>query len=266
MRADVAGKTLVLLLGLLLAACTSPGLDRQARKLGFDAPTRVAGAPFQHRLVYAPGVGRVLHVYIEGDGRPWIGEDRIATDPSPERALMLELMATDVAPRLFLGRPCYFGIDDTHCDPRWWTDARYSEAVVASMNVALDSVAGGYDGLVLLGHSGGGTLAMLLAGRRQDVLAVVTLAGNLDIASWAQWHDYTPLRGSLNPATQPPLDAAVTQWHYLGAGDEKILPAMVQEAVARQPAASFYLLPGTDHSCCWAQWWPRVLQSLPAAP
>ena len=101
---------------------------------------------------------------------------------------MLELMSLDHAPSLYLGRPCYFGMArQPPCEPQYWTTLRFSESVVASMAAALKAAVGSMveQGFVLIGHSGGGTLAMLLAQRLDRVQSVVTIAGNLDIEAWA---------------------------------------------------------------------------------
>lgn len=253
-----------LILLLILGACTGTGLERQVTDAGYTSDI-VVGDAFLHRVVRSEGEGESLHVYIEGDGRPWVGENRIARDPTPEQARMLPLMRQDQAPALFLGRPCYFATDDPACSPLWWTRQRYAEEVVQSMSAVLDREAAGYQGVVLIGHSGGGALAMLLAGRRTDVKAVITLAGNLDIERWATHHGYSPLQGSLNPARQPPLSVDIAQSHYLGMADEKITVDMVQPVVNRQEGAHFYLLPGIGHSCCWEEAWPQILQDWPAA-
>ena len=68
----------------------------------------------------------------------------------------------------------------------------------------------------MIGYSGGGTLAQLVAEKFTQTRAVVTLAGNLDLAAWVQLHDYTPLGGSLNPAERPPLPGHILQIHYVG--------------------------------------------------
>jgi pimeloyl-ACP methyl ester carboxylesterase len=207
----------------------------------------------------------VVHVYFEGDGRPWLTPRRLAPDPTPRDALMLRLMTLDPAPSVYLGRPCYFAVRDPHCEPQWWTSHRYAPEIVASLNAVLDPVAELYQGVVLIGHSGGGALAMLMAGQRQDVRAVVTLAGNLDTEAWARHHGYSPLAGSLDPASQASLPVSILQRHYLGAEDEVVTEAMLRGALAAQGNASVRIEPEVGHTCCWDGIWMRILQELERA-
>jgi pimeloyl-ACP methyl ester carboxylesterase len=257
-RGPAIGRCLVLLLLLGGVACSTGPARQLAARQGLSAEV-VAGDPFLHRVFRNHARGRRLHVYLEGDGTPWRTRYELAMDPSPQRPLMLELMLLDSAPALYLGRPCYHRVADAHCEPLWWTWRRYSPEVVGSLDRALQRYASAYDELVLFGHSGGGALAMLLAARRSDVTAVLTLAANLDPDAWAAAHGYTPLQGSLNPAREPPLPASVWQLHVLGARDSNITPAMIVPAVSRQRRARLVLVPGQDHSCCWAELWPQLL-------
>lgn len=244
-----------------LTACSAGNLQRAANE--FDLKTEVVtGTLFEHRIVRKHGHGGQLHVYIEGDGRPWRNRTNIALDPTPKHFLMLELMAIDPAPAIYVGRPCYFRLNDANCTPEWWTGKRYSQQIVDSLNSVIQQYAHAYDGTVLFGHSGGGALVMLIAAQRSDTLAVVTLAGNLNVDAWATAHRYSLLRDSLNPARQPPLSKNILQRHYLGALDTNVTPDMTHETVDQQYSAELIVVENFDHSCCWKQLWPELLTDL----
>ncbi len=258
----IKASSIMLLFGVLLQACAHSG----AISSSYSSAIRhgdIIQSEFKHRVLRMPGRGEVLHVYIEGDGRPWRSRSQIALDPTPRRPLLLQLMQLDDAPRLYLGRPCYFGTDDPQCEPLWWTFGRYSEQVVRSMNKALDTLILNGQPLSLIGHSGGGTLAMLMAARRDDVVAVVTLAGNLDVQKWSSFHGYTPLSHSMNPATEPALNANIRQLHYLGAKDHTITTSMLTPTIERQHNAALEILKDVSHTCCWETHWANILTLIP---
>lgn len=180
---------------------------------------------------------------------------------------MLEALGIDAGPAILLGRPCYLAGDaDPACAPALWTDARYSARVVDSMAAALAAYLRDdpHPGLVFLGHSGGGTLAVLLAARFPQTRAVVTLAGNLDVAGWTRLHGYSPLAASLDPIDAPPLPAQVLQWHLAGRSDAQVPAALAIGYRARHPEAEVEVVDGLDHLCCWLEVWPRVLRRLRA--
>jgi dienelactone hydrolase len=253
---------LALLLALAACAEPSPRFDREAQELGF-VREEVAGAGFTHAVYRNRGAraaaGSGLHVYLEGDGTPWTGGRHAAVDPTPRSPVALELMARDGGAALLLGRPCYHGHQaDPGCAASLWTDARYSEAVVASMAKALERLSPRGERLVLVGHSGGGTLAMLLAERVETVDTVITVAGNLDVAAWTRRHDYEPLSGSLDPSARPALPLRIRQVHLAGGRDREVPPDLVVAAARRQPGARVVLRPEFDHACCWARDWREL--------
>lgn len=227
----------------------------------------VQGEGYAH-VIYktAAQIGdRVLHIYLESDGTPWIGGTRIATDPTPSQPVALRLMHLDPAPSVLVGRPCYHGMSRTAgCGSRMWTSKRYSESVVGSMAGAIMHCVRdlGAKGIVLIGYSGGGTLAMLLAERLEDVVAVVTIAANLDIDAWARLHHYTPLNGSLNPAERPPLRAAIGQLHIMGGRDENVPATLIENSLKLQPQPAIRMLAEADHVCCWEEAWPDLLREI----
>jgi hypothetical protein len=260
-----ARQMVVSLIMLAANACSSPTIrfDTEAAHLGYTR-TVVRGTEFLHvaYLKSKQQAKEAVHVYLEGDGLPWINHSFVARDPTPRDALMLRLMQLDPAPSILLGRPCYHGMSDTPpCSPIFWIQARYSEPVVASMAAALDRLLGvtHKHGVVFLGYSGGGVLAMLLAERFPSSLGLVTIAANLDIAAWTRYHGYTELTGSLNPAERPPLRPTIVQLHLAGAQDTNVPPDLIYPVIARQRRAQFYLLENYDHRCCWEKIWPLIL-------
>jgi pimeloyl-ACP methyl ester carboxylesterase len=256
---------------LVVGCAISPAdrIDQQADKYGFIRQ-EIQGAGFSHVIYHNNPAIRagVLHVYLEGDGLPWIHDRHglyISSDPTPLDPLMLRLMALDTAPSIYLGRPCYYGLANRPpCNPQYWTYGRYSPPVLASMAAVLRKflVSGQYSGLVFFGHSGGGTLAMLLADRFAQTFDVITLAGNLDPEAWTTYHNYSALHTSLNPSHREPLDPAIYQLHLVGARDRKIPPKLLHAAVARQKGAEIWVIPDFDHHCCWQALWPSVLKSV----
>lgn len=223
----------------------------------------VRGEGFRHLVLSREGAaGRTLHVYLDGDGTPWLG-GHPAVDPTPRAPLVLDLLALDSAPAIYLGRPCYHGLDgDAPCAPALWTSARYSEVVVASVAAAARRIlaARGADRVVWLGYSGGGALAVLLAARVPETAGVITVAANLDVDAWADAQRASRLAGSLNPARHPPLAPGVYQRHY-GGGRDQTVPATVTRR-GMTGSAALVVVPDYDHRCCWTKLWPAILAEL----
>lgn len=210
-----------------------------------------------------------LYVYFEGDGRPWDYRGTAPrANPDPKHALALTLAATQEGRAQLLGRPCYFGhAGDPGCVPDLWTGGRYSPTVVESMSAALQNLMliERVDSAVLIGYSGGGALALLVADRVPGVNAVVTVAGNIDPAAWTEYHHYLPLSGSLNPleARSHPPGCEI----HIAAERDAVVPTHITAAaVKRRPSALLWIEPGLDHACCWKEHWPdifaRVRQQL----
>jgi hypothetical protein len=254
------------LLACAALACATPSevaLER-AHELGFLERT-VAGDPFTHVVLTAerPGAAGPLFVYLEGDADPQRVAARLPFDGTPRHTLALELMGADPGPALYLGRPAQLG---ARAPARSWTRARYGEEVVLSLAAALGRSGATRDhrGLVLVGVSGGGTLATLLAERIPEARALVTVGANLDVAAWARHRGEPPLVESLDPARRPPLRASLIQLHLQGERDQIVPPATTAAFLARQPSPRVRLVPEFDHRCCWVSVWPEVARSLRA--
>jgi hypothetical protein len=256
---------------VLVGGCAVLSDDRQAAERIAAAHgmhgTLVTGTRFQH-LVYTQGnlnSSARVHVYLEGDGMPWTSPHRVASDPTPRNPLALQLMASDSSPAIYVGRPCYFGLADaTGCSPWWWTHGRYSAEVVESLSAVIERVLqrGERQRVTLIGYSGGGVLAALIAERLGGVDTLVTVAANLDIHAWADRHGYSRLAGSLNPADQAPLAPSIRQLHLVGEQDGRVPPGSIERYLVRNRQATSRIMPGFDHVCCWVARWPAVLAEI----
>ena len=130
--------------------------------------------------------------------------------------------------------------------------------IVASMAAALEKALGTDTPVTLIGHSGGGTLAVLLAPRLPQVDQVVTLAGNLQVGKWTAYHHYSPLTLSLDPGRLPPLPADIRQYHLAGARDREIHCHWIREYAETQPGSHFQQVSGADHRTGWPPWWTLI--------
>lgn len=212
-----------------------------------------------------------LIVVIEGDGSPFLNRYQVSLDPTPNHPVLLNWIGFTQHDVLYLGRPCYFGksqilppeppgrvtgqLVNRRCDSYWYTLGRYSEPVVTSMVQALNNLHKSQC-IILLGHSGGAALSMLMAEQMPGVVAIVTLAGNLNVGKWQAHHQYTPLIGSLDPATSPVLHRRIMQVHIAAQQDQIILADWIYAESERQQG-EYQIWNAPAHSD-WQSLWPDL--------
>lgn len=259
--ACLPSRAALLLCGGLLAGCQAPlgQLQQLAGEHGRQVDSLTI-APFV--LTYsAPTTwpGQRLRVYLEGDGHAWATRSQPSLDPSPRHLLVAALAFADPQPSLYLARPCQYR-QTTACHTALWTNRRYADEVVNSLDRALNQFKTRYGNLEfeLIGYSGGATLALLLAARRSDVTQVQTLAGNLSPRRWVELKKLSPLEGSLEPLEQRERLRLTPQRHLLGDADQVIPVELLKHyRQALEPAACLEsaLLPGVEHAAGWAEVW-----------
>ena len=205
-----------------------------------------------------------LHVYIGGDGEPWIAGRYAARDPTDGRDPALSLFALDSEPAIYLGRPCYYVRSDA-CTTALWTSARYGSSVIESLDAALQQyvVARAPQRLVLVGFSGGGVLALALASRMPIPTYVITVGTNLDVAAWVEHHGYLSLHDSLDPAAAPAMYNGVNQLHLQGERDRNVPPSITERYTSTLSSKAVRRYPKQDHYCCWEDIWPAILEEAP---
>jgi len=244
---------------------------RIASEAGFTT-TRVPVDGFQIYSAYKGrrGAGDTLVVYIEGDGRAYLNRYTLSSDPTPGNPIALKLAVEDPSPLVaYLSRPCQYRVEGTrdHCHPRLWAMDRFAPEAVAAESQAVDYYKSllGARRVVLIGYSGGGAVAALVAAQRDDVARLITVGGPLDHARWTQLHDLTPLSGSLNPADYAAHLESLPQTHLVGGDDDTVPIAVARSYCARMRDASqchIQVVDGYDHDCCWVRGWRGVLARL----
>lgn len=273
-------RTLIILGLTLLTACATPPTpaERQSRSDELAATSHWQAEPIRtgsfELLAYRPQQitpQAQLTIYIEGDGLAWLSSSQASADPTPIDPLALRLaLAQPVGNAVYLGRPCQYGNTAARgCAQRYWTDARFAPEVISATSQAIDQLKTrfGASELHLVGYSGGAAVAALIAAERKDVRTLISVAGNLDQRAWTRLHRITPLRDSLNPADRIDRLASIRQWHWVGAQDSNITPALIQDFAQAFPAKQRPIVrsvPGFDHRCCWAEQWPALWREASA--
>ncbi|MEC5386569.1 alpha/beta hydrolase [Uliginosibacterium sp. H3] len=265
-------ETFVWALCVLVSACaTDPRLHANAIARSADLRhEQIAAGPFLlTTYVRISDVSRPLTVYIEGDGLAWRTRNQPSDDPTPRRPVGLSLAAADRSANVvYLARPCqYIPLSaSSSCDVAYWTGKRFAPEVVAAMNDLVTHYMARTPGqrVDLVGYSGGGAIAVLLAARRQDVASLRTVAGNLDHDAVNRFHRVSLMPDSLNPADVVANVANIPQIHFTGSDDTIVPPAITRGFVTKVGAcAQDKVIEGLSHEGAWDVLWPRLLASQP---
>lgn len=215
-----------------------------------------------------------LTIYIEGDGAPWIAKEFAPANPTPRYALGAQLANQDPSLLIaYLGRPCQY-LDDEQlqsCDPQLWTNGRFSEQALNmgshTIDTLLDEIHSqeniSVTSIRLIGYSGGGAYAALLAGRRTDISCLITVAAPLDINLWTQMHQVAPLSNSLNPAKPLPRLLNIAQTHWYGGKDQIVPPPAIGQYTTHNLSmrGQVKILPEANHLRPWDSNWQELLNT-----
>lgn len=211
-----------------------------------------------------PQTTPTLTIYLEGDGLAWLTPTTPSGNPTPINPLALKLALKDASPAVYLARPCqYLASENPNCQQKYWTGSRFAPEIIDSVNQGIEELKHQYASvnLILVGYSGGGAVAALVAAKRQDVIGLITIAGNLDIQTWTNALHLTPLKGSLNPADYSESLKKIPQWHFVG-GRDKVIPPIIANAFAdrfpKKNKPNIQIIPSADHYCCWDTMWSNL--------
>lgn len=212
--------------------------------------------------------GGVATIYIEGDGLAWLSKSNPSLNPTPTNPVALALAAKDNAPNvIYMARPCqYSGLNTAKpCPAEYWTSKRFAPEVLRAMSRALDEIKARHNlrHFNLVGFSGGGAIAALLTARRNDVISLRTVAGNLDHARLNHNHNVSQMPGSLNPVDIAPAIAEIPQHHFIGALDKIVTPDIYgsfRAAAGSSNCMRSDIVKNASHEKGWIEQWSALLK------
>ena len=214
-------------------------------------------------------LGAPLTVYIEGDGFAWRSRRELSDDPTPRYPLVLSLAATDPSENVaYLARPGQLTASGSpDCDPAYWSEKRFSREVVSAINSSLDYLKAKSQSkeINIIGYSGGAALAIILAAKRNDVISIRTIAGNLDHRALCKYHRVSFLDSSLNPIDYASSVKRIPQRHFIGSEDIVVPEFIAQSFVEREGDNNhdrIIVVKGATHTKGWQKCWKELL-SLP---
>ncbi len=183
-----------------------------------------------------------LNVFIEGDGKPGIA---------------LKMAQKIGKNTVYIARPCQFmRPGSSMCNKEVWTSHRFSAEVVRAINRAVSVLKIRFQAkdVRLIGYSGGGAVASILATNRNDVKLLITVAGNLDHHQWTDYNQIEPLYGSLNPIDFQDKLELIPQIHLIGSLDHTVPGSVLSSYLNHMKHlenVKSYIVNGADHTCCW---------------
>ena len=253
----------IAVLALLVSSCA------EERPL-LDAPG------FEKKLVEADGFNlttyqklsdktSVIRFYIEGDGLAWVTSTQPSSDPTPRYPTAFYLAKQDPLPNVvYIARPCQYSKDSSpKCGMEYWTKKRFSMDVMQAINKVVNKIKPSpAQRIELVGFSGGAVVAVVLSARRSDVVALRTIAGNLDHDYVNKYHHVSPMNESLNAVDFAHNIKTIPQMHFISTKDKVIPPLVITKFVEMQESncAHYYEYEHASHEEGWGLDWKRLLQ------
>ena len=264
-------KKYYLVIFFLLTACADPVYKTRSffdRKVLYQFEKQlVQGGDFfitTYQKITDPASSYVF--YIEGDGNI-AGRYGITANPTPKYSTLMRLVAMDHRPNVvYISRPCQYTpitLNAKCNNNEYWNEGRFSNEVVAALNQVVETINHNGKKFTLVGYSGGGAIAILIAARNENVKDVVTIAGNLDIVEFTKYHNSFPLTKSLNPIDYAGKTRLIPQLHLSGKSDV-IVPSFILQKYYDKASSSLVkmkILESVTHSRGWDIFWKELINS-----
>lgn len=270
-KAALLGAAFLFVLSAGCAALMDPrdAYDQVAADGGFERRSFFSGAEQLRGYSRLRGTrSDMLTLYIEGDGAPWPWSDTPPPDPTPIRTRVLQMASAEPGSAVaYLARPCQFlpALELRRCPVELWSRERFSEPAVRQLDRAVQALKqeAGAKRLRLVGFSGGGTMAALLALMRDDVEVLITAAAPMNLSRWTKLHRVSGIAPEFDLAERLRSERpGLLQIHLVGDNDAIVPPSLFHPSGAPGAKLRVVEIPGFDHDCCWGTEWSRLLTQI----
>lgn len=176
---------------------------------------------------------RPLKIYIEGDGFAWINKNTISPNPTPINPVALKLASLNTSSNIaYIARPCQY-ISTDNCKKKYWTNKIFSKKIINNINQVITILKNKTKSkkIELIGFSGGAAIAALISSKRDDIIKLTTIAGNLNHKLLYKYHHIKPMTDSLNPLNIASDISYISQVHYVGEFDKVVPLAVIQSFI-----------------------------------
>jgi hypothetical protein len=201
--------------------------------------------------------------YIEGDGVAFVNRYKVSHNPTPRQHMLIKLAAMDQRPNVvYVARPCQFTPMNLNpkCTNSYWTTKRLSDDSVDAINEVIMSINKKKE-FNLVGFSGGGGIAVLIAARNKLARDIITISGNLDHKAFTTHHNVTPMLGSMNPIDYAKKINKIPQLHLSG-GKDKTVPPFIADGYRQESKSNcvkHMIFEDNTHLYGWEQKWKYIL-------
>jgi pimeloyl-ACP methyl ester carboxylesterase len=249
----------------------SAGFKSATDALSKTTPTATIGTVFSAHTKSKTNSTKII-VLIEGDGASWTrGGTLPPKNPTPRQSMLIDFFSAEnglSANQIYLGRPCQF-IEPKRfrdCDISDWTSHRYAkkqtERIFAALLYWLNKLEQS-SSIHLIGHSGGGLMAVRLAFelRQTDfqVNSITAISSPIDPEYWTENRGFSPLQidsysEELNWAVQ---HQCIDLW--IGKDDWLISLEDIRPTIRKKMANKIRVIPKASHSKGWQQEWTKEI-------
>ena len=166
-----------------------------------------------------------LRFYIEGNGTP-----------NPQKAIALSLAKEDDFDNIVvLTRPCQY-IDNPICQNKSiWEEERYHPEILKEMQELTKYFIKKHQAkdIELVAYDDAAPIAFNIAQRIGGTKKIVTIAGVLDVDSYAKQNKLTKFKNANEVQNNHHFMATIPQIHYIGSKDEVVTRTMTERTIAK---------------------------------